>query len=179
MTDLPTLLFSDIEGSTRLLSRLGDRYGDVLSAQRQIMRAAIAAHSERLGDPWGLACDHSNLAVALLRAGRHLEAKELLRTNAAAAVGLGDVELSINVLEAFCVVFAELGAAQRSARMLGATTSLRAFNESPIPAPDAELLDASISKVRDLPDPQTWAANLQKGAGYLLGDALADALADP
>ncbi len=134
---------------------------------------------KRLGDPWGLAHDHSNLAVALLRAGRHLEARELLRTNAAAAVGLGDVELSINVLEAFCAVFAELGAAQRSARMLGATTSLRAFNELPIAAPDAELIDASISKVRDLPDPQTWAVNLQKGAGYILDDALADALADP
>jgi class 3 adenylate cyclase len=48
VTDLPTgtltLLFSDIEGSTSLLSRLGDRYGDVLSAQRAIMRTAITEH---------------------------------------------------------------------------------------------------------------------------------------
>jgi predicted ATPase/class 3 adenylate cyclase len=33
-----TLLFSDIEGSTRLLSQLGAQYGDALSVQRSIMR---------------------------------------------------------------------------------------------------------------------------------------------
>ncbi|MGO9083579.1 MAG: tetratricopeptide repeat protein [Streptosporangiaceae bacterium] len=38
-----TLLFSDIEGSTALLSRLGDRYGEALSAQRSLLRAAISA----------------------------------------------------------------------------------------------------------------------------------------
>jgi class 3 adenylate cyclase len=36
MGELPagtiTMLFSDIEGSTALLSRLGDRYGEALSA---------------------------------------------------------------------------------------------------------------------------------------------------
>jgi predicted ATPase len=39
-----TMLFSDIEGSTRLLLGLGDRYTRVLSDQRAIIRAAIAAH---------------------------------------------------------------------------------------------------------------------------------------
>ncbi len=46
MGELPagtiTMLFSDVEGSTALLSRLGDRYGDALSAQRAILRAAFA-----------------------------------------------------------------------------------------------------------------------------------------
>ena len=36
-----TLLFSDIEGSTRLLSELGVRYGEVLSVQRSIIREEI------------------------------------------------------------------------------------------------------------------------------------------
>jgi predicted ATPase/class 3 adenylate cyclase len=36
-----TLLFSDIEGSTRLLTQLGVRYGEALSAQRSIMRDEI------------------------------------------------------------------------------------------------------------------------------------------
>jgi predicted ATPase/class 3 adenylate cyclase len=45
-----TMLFSDIEGSTALLSRLGDRYGEALSAQRALMRAAIAAwHGREMG----------------------------------------------------------------------------------------------------------------------------------
>ena len=43
MGELPTgtitMLFSDVEGSTALLSRLGDRYGEALSAQRTIQRA--------------------------------------------------------------------------------------------------------------------------------------------
>jgi predicted ATPase/class 3 adenylate cyclase len=47
MRELPTgtvtMLFSDIEGSTVLLGRLGDQYGAALAAQRAIMRAAISA----------------------------------------------------------------------------------------------------------------------------------------
>ena len=39
------MLFSDIEGSTALLSRLGDRYGEALSAQRAILRAACRPSS--------------------------------------------------------------------------------------------------------------------------------------
>ena len=45
MRDLPTgtvtFLFTDIEGSTRLLQRLGDAYRDVLDAHGRILRAAI------------------------------------------------------------------------------------------------------------------------------------------
>ena len=41
------MLFSDIEGSTVLLSHLGNRYGEALSAQRAVLRAAS-------GGPQGL-----------------------------------------------------------------------------------------------------------------------------
>ena len=45
MGELPagtvTMLFSDIEGSTALLSRLGDRYGEALSDHRALLRAAF------------------------------------------------------------------------------------------------------------------------------------------
>ena len=44
------MMFSDIEGSTVLLSRLGHRYGEVLSAQRAMLRAAI---SDRRGHEMG------------------------------------------------------------------------------------------------------------------------------
>jgi predicted ATPase/class 3 adenylate cyclase len=51
MRELPTgtvtLLFSDMEGSTALLGRLGERYGEALSAQRALMRAAISASGGR------------------------------------------------------------------------------------------------------------------------------------
>src|SRR5215469_12672949 len=45
MRELPTgtvtLLFTDIEGSTRLLHHLGERYSDVLAECRALMRAAF------------------------------------------------------------------------------------------------------------------------------------------
>jgi predicted ATPase/class 3 adenylate cyclase len=48
MSELPngtvTLLFTDIEGSTRLLQHLGDRYRTVLAEHRGLLRAAFAQH---------------------------------------------------------------------------------------------------------------------------------------
>jgi class 3 adenylate cyclase len=38
------MLFSDIEGSTALLNRLGDQYAEALSAHRALLRAAFLAH---------------------------------------------------------------------------------------------------------------------------------------
>jgi class 3 adenylate cyclase len=44
--DLPsgtvTFLFTDIEGSTRLLDALGDGYGEALEAHRRLLRQAFA-----------------------------------------------------------------------------------------------------------------------------------------
>jgi predicted ATPase/class 3 adenylate cyclase len=44
-TGTVTFLFTDIEGSTRLLSALGDAYPPLLAAHADILRAAIGAHS--------------------------------------------------------------------------------------------------------------------------------------
>ncbi len=48
MRELPSgtvsMLFSDIEGSTLMLSRLGHRYTEALDAHRHVLRAAWAAH---------------------------------------------------------------------------------------------------------------------------------------
>jgi predicted ATPase/class 3 adenylate cyclase len=41
-TGTVTLLFTDMEGSTRLLERLGDRYVEVLAEHRRLLRAAFA-----------------------------------------------------------------------------------------------------------------------------------------
>lgn len=49
--ELPTgtiaMLFSDTEGSTVLLSGLGDRHGEALSAQRALLRAAFSSYDGR------------------------------------------------------------------------------------------------------------------------------------
>ena len=46
-----TFLFSDVEGSTRLLHELGPaRYAEALGEHRRIVREAAAAHGDLLGD---------------------------------------------------------------------------------------------------------------------------------
>jgi YVTN family beta-propeller protein len=48
MSDLPsgavTLLFTDIEGSTRLVRQLRDRYAEVLAEHQRLLRSAFATH---------------------------------------------------------------------------------------------------------------------------------------
>ena len=57
VADLPsgtlTFLFTDIEGSTRLLARLGDRYRGVLSDHQQLLRDAFAGAGGREIDTQG------------------------------------------------------------------------------------------------------------------------------
>ncbi|HEX8982655.1 MAG TPA: helix-turn-helix domain-containing protein [Ktedonobacterales bacterium] len=43
-TGTVTFLFTDIEGSTQLLQRLGDPYADVLASHQRLLREAFAAH---------------------------------------------------------------------------------------------------------------------------------------
>ncbi|HLV99393.1 MAG TPA: tetratricopeptide repeat protein [Ktedonobacterales bacterium] len=44
-TGTVTLLFTDIEGSTRLLQRLGPAYAEVLGLHQEVLRTAFAAHN--------------------------------------------------------------------------------------------------------------------------------------
>jgi class 3 adenylate cyclase len=48
-----TFWFSDIEGSTRLVKALRDRYPQVLAEHRRLVRAAVAAHGGREVDTAG------------------------------------------------------------------------------------------------------------------------------
>ena len=71
MAELPTgtvtLLFSDIEGSTRLLQQLGDRYVEVLAEHRRLLRASFALfHGREVGtegDAFFMAFDKASQAV--------------------------------------------------------------------------------------------------------------------
>ncbi|MCW2529679.1 MAG: Tetratricopeptide 4 [Pseudonocardiales bacterium] len=70
--DLPagtvTLLFSDIEGSTRLLDVLGEEYGDVLDTHRTVLRQVWAGHGgievDSDGDAFFVAFASPEAAVA-------------------------------------------------------------------------------------------------------------------
>src|SRR3954447_2783362 len=72
MAELPagtvTFLFTDIEGSTRLLTRLRDRYADVLTEHHRLLRAAIAEHGgsevATEGDAFFVAFSRASDAIA-------------------------------------------------------------------------------------------------------------------
>ena len=63
------MLFTDIEGSTRLLKQLGQEYGELLADHRQLLREAFAAHGGREMDTQGDA-----FFVAFARARNAVEA---------------------------------------------------------------------------------------------------------
>ncbi len=67
-TGVVTLLFTDVEGSTRLLHELGDDYGEALHEHRQQLRAGFADHEgvevDTQGDAFFVAFARASNAVA-------------------------------------------------------------------------------------------------------------------
>jgi class 3 adenylate cyclase len=78
MAELPSgtvaFLFTDIEGSTRLLARLGGRYADVLAEHQRVLRAAFDEYDGREvhteGDAFFVAFARATDAVAAAVAGQ-------------------------------------------------------------------------------------------------------------
>ena len=114
----------------------------------------------------------------LVHEGRAEEAYRDLRDIARPTVDLGDVELTVNVLELFAAIFACSGDARRAARMLGASQAMRAKAELPIAAIDAAMLERSIGRVRP-EDGTEWDRDLRTGAGWTIEEALEEAHRTP
>src|SRR6059036_1202039 len=76
-TGTVTFLFTDIEGSTRLLHELGDTYADALAEHRRVLRGAFERHGgvevDTQGDAFFVAFDRASDALAAAR-----EATEVL-----------------------------------------------------------------------------------------------------
>ena len=78
MADLPrgtvTFLFSDVEGSTRLLTRLRGRYAGLLAEHQRVLRAAFNKHDGREvhteGDAFFVAFARASDAIAAAVAGQ-------------------------------------------------------------------------------------------------------------
>jgi predicted ATPase len=78
-----TLLFTDVEGSTRLLHELGDRYGEALHEHRRRLRAAFADHDgvevDTQGDALFVAFGRASDAVAAAADGQRTLANGPIR----------------------------------------------------------------------------------------------------
>jgi class 3 adenylate cyclase len=87
VTGLPTgtvtLLFTDIEGSTKLARRLGDDYRELLAAHRRLLREALTGHGgvevDTQGDAFFFVFDRAHDAVAGAAAGQRALAEIDLR----------------------------------------------------------------------------------------------------
>src|SRR3712207_5157940 len=97
MPELPggtvTLLFTDIEGSTQLLRRLGDAYAGVLAEHQRLLREAFAAHGgaevDTQGDAFFVAFPRAMDAVEAAVAAQRALAAHSWPSGAAVRVRMG------------------------------------------------------------------------------------------
>jgi len=148
------------------------------AAQATARLQEALALDEELGDTWGVAADRINLVGVLVHEDRMEEAYRELQAIARETVDLGDVELTIDVIELFAAIFAGLDDAPRAARMLGASQAMRGSAELPIAAVDAAMLERHLRRVRREDDEQ-WDRDLRTGASWTVDEALDEAHRTP
>jgi tetratricopeptide (TPR) repeat protein len=132
------------------------------------------ALDEAVGDVWGVAADRVNIVGVLVQDGRTEEAHAILGAGARSAVALGDVELTVSVIELFAMVFAGEGDARRAARLFGASQEMRRRAELPIDRADGARLERAMSRVRP-EDRSGWDDDVRAGSRYDVDEALAEA----
>jgi hypothetical protein len=111
----------------------------------------------------------------MLRAGQAEQAYRSLQGQAASIVALGDIELTINVIELFACLFAQRAEQTPAARLAGSADALREQAEMPRTGPDAELLEFSLAGVRDSVGAESWREQHTAGPRLSAEDALTEA----
>jgi predicted ATPase/class 3 adenylate cyclase len=161
--DLPsgtvTFLFTDIEGSTRLLGELGDRYSEVLADHRRALREAIAANGgvevDTQGDAFFVAFSRASDALeAAAQTQRALEAGPVrvrmgLHTGEPSVTDEGYVGMDVHRA-------ARVMAAGHGGQVLLSQTTRELLDEG------VELRDLGEHRLKDLSAPQRL---FQLGAG--------------
>lgn len=181
-----------IERSLSIARQIGDRHreatalSNVVHMQMDIgdyaaaveaARTAIAA-DKALDDPWGVAIDQGNLVVALLHCEGPERAHDVLRDVAADAIALGDIELSIDLLDASAAIWAGLGHPEQAATLLGTAEKQRELTGIPRPEPDQQHLDRFIEPARRSVPEEAWIGALTRGALLTIEDAVSQATSD-
>ena len=149
-------------------------FGDAVAAARRAIDADRA-----LGDPWGVAINQCNLVPALLNAEGPLAAHEQFVAAAPEAVALGDVELSVDVLDSGAAVWAALGDAVRAATLLGAADRQRELAGMPRAEPDQRHLDRFLDPAQRALGSHEWDRARARGAAMSIEDAVAEGVARP
>lgn len=167
-TGTVTLLFSDIEGSTRLLSRLGPAYAETLDQQRRLLRAAWATHGGSElgteGDSFYVVFETATAGVAAaVAAQRELGAAawaagEPLRVRIGLHTGApmvhGDAYVGMDVHRA-----ARIAAAAHGGQVIASETTAALVRG------EVELVDLGQHMLKDLPRPERLFQVVADGMG--------------
>jgi len=157
-----TFLFTDVEGSTRLLKRLRERYGEVLAEHQRVLREAFATYGgqevDTQGDAFFVAFPRAKDAVlAAVDAQRDMAAHEWpedvdvrvrigIHTGEAAVAGNRYVGLSVHRAARIC-------AAARGGQILISQTTRSVLEDAEEPLPALELRDLGERTLKDLDRP--------------------------
>lgn len=178
-----------IERSLLLARQIGDRHREARALSNVVhlrmdvgdwagaVEAARTAISvdKALDDPWGIAINQGNLVVALLHCDGPERAYEVLRDVAADAVALGDIELSIDLLDVSAAVWAGVGYPERAAVLLGTAEKQRVLAGIPRPGPDQDYLDRFIEPARRSVAEEAWTDAIARGARLAIEEAISEA----
>jgi predicted ATPase/class 3 adenylate cyclase len=159
MGELPTgtvtFLFTDIEGSTKLLHELGDGYADVLAEHRRILRDAFAVHDgvevDTQGDAFFVAFTRASDAIAAAAnaqrelAGGPIRVRMGIHTGEPLRTGEGYVGIDVHRA-------ARIAAVGHGGQVL-ISQSARDLVEADLPA-DLALDDLGEHRLKDLSAPQ-------------------------
>ena len=165
MNELPsgtvTFLFTDIEGSTRLIKQLRDRYGEALADHQRILRRAFADHGGReidtQGDSFFVAFPRAKDAVAAA-----VEAQRGLGEHAWADGAELRVRMGIHTGEPTVGEQRYIGlgvhraaricAAGHGGQVLVSQTSRELLRDDPLP--EVSLRDLGVYQLKDLDEPE-------------------------
>lgn len=149
MPELPsgtvTFLFTDIEGSTRLLEEHGEGYDTLLDQHHRVIRAAVARNHgvevDTQGDAFFIAFERSSDAVATA-----VEAQRLLDVPVRMGVHTGEARLTVDGYVGIDV--------HRAARICSAAHGGQVVvSETAAAFVDAELLDLGEHRLKDFDEP--------------------------
>jgi YVTN family beta-propeller protein len=156
-----TFLFTDIEGSTQLLKRLRDRYGEALEDHQRILREAFAEHGgheiDTQGDSFFVAFRRAKDAVSAAitcqrRLAEHvwpddteLRVRMGIHTGEPAMGGERYVGLGVHRAARIC-------AAGHGGQVLVSQTARELLRDDPIP--DVSLRDLGEHQLKDLDEPE-------------------------
>jgi class 3 adenylate cyclase/energy-coupling factor transporter ATP-binding protein EcfA2 len=165
MSDLPagrvTFLFTDIEGSTRLLHALGEEYARVLMDHRRLLRAAFAGHGgvevDTQGDSFFVAFAETSEALAAAAEGQRALSAHAWPDGTAVRVRMGIHTDEPLVADGHYVGIdvhrgARIAAAAHGGQVIVSERTSELVSERSPPA--RALRDLGLHRLKDLPEPE-------------------------